>query len=73
MGLARTPGAGDSGDGPHDRARAILREALIAERDAVLRLRNTGQISDAVAEELETELNLDLLRLGRVLRRPIES
>jgi CPA1 family monovalent cation:H+ antiporter len=73
MGLARTPGPGDSGDGPHDRARDILREALIAERDAVLRLRNTGKISDAVAQELETELNLDLLRLGRVLRRPIES
>jgi hypothetical protein len=39
----------------------------------VLRLRDTGKISDAVAQELETELNLDLLRLGRVLRRPIES
>lgn len=69
LGLARTAGAGEIAGSIPDPVRSILREALITERDTVLRLRHAGKLSDAVARELETELNLDLLRLERVVRR----
>jgi CPA1 family monovalent cation:H+ antiporter len=72
LGLARTPGAESAQAELHDRVRQILREALIAERDEVLRLRNAGQVSDDVARQLEMELNLDLLRLHRLRRRPAQ-
>jgi CPA1 family monovalent cation:H+ antiporter len=69
LGLARTAGAGEIAGRVPDPVRTTLREALIAERDAVLNLRDSGAVSDEVAQQLETELNLDLLRLERVVRR----
>lgn len=54
---------------PNDHLRRVLEELLIAERDAILELRHRGQLSDDVARELEHELNLDLLRLHRVVHR----
>lgn len=73
LGLARSPIPDGSGEHGRDTVRRLLEEALTAERDAVLELRESGKISDDVARQLELELNLDLLRLHRVARRPIGS
>lgn len=70
LGLARTPIPAAGPEHEPNYLRQLLNEALITERDTVLELRNSGQISDEISRQLELELNLDLLRLHRVARRP---
>jgi CPA1 family monovalent cation:H+ antiporter len=70
IGLARTPIPEVHGDSGQDHLRRLLEEALIAERDTILSLRDRDEVSDEVAQQLEVEINLDLLRLHRVTRRP---
>jgi Na+/H+ antiporter len=47
----------------HDRYRALSRELLDVQRQAVLGLRNDGQINDEVLRQIERDLDLQAVRL----------
>jgi CPA1 family monovalent cation:H+ antiporter len=53
-------------DGTEDRSQAyqrLLRELLVAQRQAIVRLRNQGKISNDVMHRIERELDLEDTRL----------
>jgi len=64
-------GAGDAEYSPEaaDAFRRLRHEALTAERQALVGLRNDGTISDELLHRLEHELDVEALRLGIAERR----
>lgn len=64
--IARRPGsAADLAGHDQHRLSDALRDVLACERETVLRLRDAGRISSEVAERLELEFDLELLRAER--------
>jgi CPA1 family monovalent cation:H+ antiporter len=65
--LASLPGAAEDapGERPNQYSRfvEVSRRLLDTEREAALRLRNEGRISDEVLREIERELDLNVMRL----------
>lgn len=53
----------------HAQVRHVLGEVLTAERDAVLRLREAGHVSDEIAQRLEVEIDVDQVRLDGTAQR----
>ena len=63
VGRRRDPSAGDEDDQELIEHREIKRTVIDAEREALLRLRAEGEVSDGMLRELERELDLEERRM----------
>ena len=68
IGLARDTDA-DADAAERGRVRRLLGQAIDAERDVVLALRDAGRLDDDTAQRLETDLDVEQVRLRDTARR----